>query len=393
MRCIDILQTALQSELDDVHAARRAAVWRAVTGVVLGGQLWLSALGRSLPGATSDKHRIKAIDRLLGNAKLHEEMEAFYRAAASKVLKGVQTPVLAVDWTGLGANQCEISAKLCSDGRGLPLYSQVFPNTLWANRQVHLQFLRGLARVLPDGCKPILVTDAGFHCGWFREVAALQWDYVGRIRGRAHVKWGARWRPVQSLYRQARSRPRNLGVASMPRTKPSRYRLVLSKQPVLQGRKRLTRRGPPGKCGTDVRCSKAAREPWLLATSLSCNAKRVVQLYGLRMQIEQSFRDRKSQRHGWSLSLASSRSRERMNVFCLLASLAELAVQLMGRAVAGTFTAHQFQANTLRTRRVLSFFFLGCRAIQCEVPVGVQRLHAAFKALVATIAKNAQIAG
>ena len=392
MRCIDVLQTALRSELKKVHPARLAAVWRVVTGVVLGGQLWLTALGRSLPGATSDKHRIKAVDRLLGNAKLHGEMDGFYRAMASKVLKGIKTPIVAVDWTGLGANKCEISAKLCSDGRALPLYSRVFPKKSLANRQAHLEFLRGLARVLPDDCKPILVTDAGFHCGWFHDVAVHNWDYIGRVRGRTHVYLDKCWSSVQSLYRRARSRPQNLGMANMPRTKPSPHRLVLSKRPVMQGRKRLTRRGAPGQCTTDIKASKAAREPWLLATSLSCNAKCVVQLYGLRMQIEQSFRDRKSHRNGWSMSLASSRSCQRMNVFCLLASLAELAVQIVGRAVAGTVTAYQFQANTLRKRRVLSFFFLGCRAIQCEVPVGFERLRAALSALVATIEKNARIA-
>lgn len=392
MRCIEILQTALRGELENVHPARLAAVWRGVTGVILGGQLWLTALGRSLPGDASDKHRIKAVDRLLGNAKLHGEMDAFYRAVASRLLKRIKTPIVAVDWTGLGANKCEISAKLCSDGRALPLYSRVFPTQSLASRQSHREFLLGLARVLPNDCKPVIVTDAGFHCGWFREVAAHGWHYIGRVRGRVHVNVNQRWNSVQSLYRRARSRPQNLGTANMPRSKPSPYRLVLSKRPVLQGRKRMTRRGAPGRRTTDIKASKAAREPWLLATSLSCNPSRVVQLYGLRMQIEQSFRDRKSHRNGWSMSLASSRSCERMNVLCLLASLAELAVQLVGRAVAGTTTARQFQANTLRTRRVLSFFFLGCRAIQCQVSVGVQPLHAAFTALVATIAGNARIA-
>jgi hypothetical protein len=392
VRCIDLLRTALQDELEDVHPARLAAVWRAVTGVVLGGQLWLSALGRALPGATSDKHRIKAVDRLLGNTKLHREMDGFYRASASRLLRGIETPIVAVDWTGLGANKYEISAKLCSDGRALPLYSRVFPKQSVATQQAHRQFLRGLSNALPDHCKPVLVTDAGFHCGWFRDVVAYGWDYVGRVRGRTQACFDQRWYSVQELYRWARNRPQNLGQATMPRVKPSTHRLVLSKRPVLQGRKRLTRRGTPGQRTTDVKAAKAAREPWLLATSLSCNPKGVVQIYGLRMQIEESFRDRKSHRNGWSMHLASSPSCERMNVLCLLASLAELAVQVVGRAVAGTVTAHQFQANTVRKRRVLSFFFLGCRAIQCEVPVSVQRLRAASQSLIATIAWNARLA-
>jgi hypothetical protein len=314
-------------------------------------------------------------------------MDGFYRASASSLLRGIETPTVAVDWTGLGANKYEVSAKLCSDGR-----ARVFPKQSVATQQAHRQFLRGLSNALPDHCKPVLLTDAGFHCGWFRDVAAYGWDYVGRIRGRTQACLDERWYSVQELYRWARNRPQNLGQATMPRVKPSTHRLVLSQRPVLQGRKRLTRRGTPGQRTTDVKAAKAAREPWLLATSLSCNPKCVVQIYGLRMQIEQSFRDRKSHRNGWSMHLASSPSCERMNVLCLLASLAELAVQIVGRAVAGTVTAHQFQANTVRKRRVLSFFFLGCRAVQCDVPVSVQRLRAASQSLIATIAWNARIA-
>ena len=53
--------------------------------------------------------------------------------------------------------------------------------------------------VLPEGCRPIVVTDAGFRGPWFRDVEALGWDWVGRIRKRrcrgAYKKMsGARFR-------------------------------------------------------------------------------------------------------------------------------------------------------------------------------------------------------
>src|SRR5262245_30358662 len=104
MRALEILQAALDCSLDGhVHRRQRAAVYRAVAGLVCGGKLWLTALGRALPGATTDKHRIKAIDRLLGNRALHEELVLFYRVLAARLLKRTKTPIVVIDWTVLGA--------------------------------------------------------------------------------------------------------------------------------------------------------------------------------------------------------------------------------------------------------------------------------------------------
>lgn len=39
----------------------------------------------------------------------------------------------------------------------------------------------------PEGCRPILVADAGFRSTWFMQVEAIGWHWVGRIRGRTLV--------------------------------------------------------------------------------------------------------------------------------------------------------------------------------------------------------------
>ena len=58
-------------------------------------------------------------------------------------------------------------------------------------RRTHQAFLRQLQAVLPVGCRPIIVTDAGFRTPWFQQVEALGWDWVGRIRTgtRCLVQW------------------------------------------------------------------------------------------------------------------------------------------------------------------------------------------------------------
>ena len=70
--------------------------------------------------------------------------------------------------------------------------------------------------MLPDDCKPIIVTDAGFRIPWFKQVLSLEWDYVGRVRNRTHSKKveESDWAPVKKLYALANSRAKRLGAIS-----------------------------------------------------------------------------------------------------------------------------------------------------------------------------------
>lgn len=389
MRSVLVLQKQLENSLVEIHKRRREAVWRAVEGLIAGGKLWLTALGRSLPGRTADKHRIKAADRLLGNQAIHDSVRLFYRALATRLLRHTRSPIVAIDWTAGGGPQHYIlSAQLCCEGRSLPLYHQVFPKQHVGNQRLHKPFLSELAAVIPDKCRPIIITDAGFRTPWFDAVAAFGWDFIGRIRDTTKVFTQQGWIPVKSLHVSAKTKPRDFGWMWLPRYHPREYRLVLSKRPRSKGRKRKTRSGDKGQRTTDIKASAAANEPWLLATSLSCNCKFVLHTYGMRMQIEQSFRDAKNHRHGWSLHHARSKSRKRVAILLLIASLAIVAVQLVGRAASHHRVQRQFQANTVNHRRVLSFFVLGRHAIRRAVPLPTSSLLQALDGIAATLALN-----
>jgi hypothetical protein len=283
MRPTQVLQNQLDS-LAEVHKRRREAVWRAVGGLVTRGKLWLTSLGRSLPGHTSDKHRIKAADRLLGNGALHSQIVLFYQALAKRLLKHIKQPLIVIDWTALGSMHYILSAQLCCDGRALPLYNRVYPKKKLGDPRVQKLFLRDLATVVPSDSKPVIITDAGFGSPWFSAVSARGWDFIGRIRNRTKVLAEDGWIAVKQLHQLAGSQPRDLGWRWLPRSKPRLYRLVLSKLPRLQGRKRKTRRGSVGRSCADKKHSRGAREPWLLATSLPNNCSAIVRTYGLRMQ-------------------------------------------------------------------------------------------------------------
>ena len=390
MHSVLLLQKQLEGSLFGIHKRSRDAVWRAVAGLATAGRLWLTALGRSLPGATSDKNRIKAADRMLGSRSVQNAVLLFYRALAKRLLRRTHRPIIAIDGSILDAKHYVLSAQLCWDGRSLPLYQQVFPRAHFGNQQLHEQFLVELGDVIPNHCRPIIVSDAGYRTPWFNAVAEFGWDYVGRIRDKTDVLFEGSWTPVKKLFELAGSKPRDLGLRLFPRTRRNARmrRLVLSKRHRSKGRKRKTRSGGPGRSTADRRGSVAAREPWLLVTSLTCNCKFVVHAYSMRMQIEQSFRDAKNHRHGWSLNHVRCGSAKRLHVLLLIADIAAVVVQIVGWTAASLGLQRHFQANTVTRRRVLSFFVLGRHAIRREVSFSATVLIRTLGQFAARVALN-----
>ena len=128
------------------------------------------------------------------------------------------------------------------------------------------QFLRRLAEVLPDGVRPILVTDAGFRAPWFRAVDATEWHWLGRLRNTTYVKFDhasdelSSWASCESLYALARRTPRDLGLRHVVRSHPLACRMVLHAKPP-KGRKDRNRRGVPARNSTSRKSAQRESEP------------------------------------------------------------------------------------------------------------------------------------
>lgn len=359
MRADRLLRTFLGSHVDTVHRARASTVFAAVAALVRGGDLGISRLGRAIASSSKVKHGIKRIDRLYGNEHLVDDRLRFYRGVAHGVIVGNARPVVTVDWTEAGDEMCVLAAAIPCSGRAVIIYSETHPLARYTNPRVEAAFLRTLATVLPSGCCPIVVTDAGFRAPWLRRVLAMGWDYVGRIRGRAYVRPtdGRSWVKFDELYLKARRRATDLGRWSVTRYKPYDCRLITLRQ-----RRRRWRRGERRRAlGEGVRGEiQSAREPWLLATSIDdLSAEKIAQIYAKRMQIEETFRDAKSRRYGWSFETARTRRTSRVDVMMLVAALASVLVLIVGIAAEGAKLHRAFQANTVSQRRVLALTTLG----------------------------------
>jgi hypothetical protein len=315
----------------------------------------IAAIGRALASKARPKHGIKRVDRLLSNSHLRSERSQFFAAIAARVLHKVERPIIILDWTQAVGDYHRLVAAVPGEGRALVVYEEVHPVRKLGNTRVQECFLSRLKAVLPDGAVPILVTDAGFQGPFFRAVLALGWDFVGRIRGTTTARDGAGTKFSKSdLYSRATTTPRDLGWFRLFAWREGvDARLVL-----VRGRRRPGRRKKARSQDAALQRSKG-RDPWLLATSLSiAHAVTIVAIYARRMQIEETFRDAKNHRFGWSLRHTSIRSAARLEALLLLIALAMLVVVQVGMAAELVGLHRHYQANT-RTKRVLSLFVLG----------------------------------
>lgn len=380
MRAETICQILLSSSLKRVHKTRRAAVWSAVTALLAGGVLALTGLGRACKGKGKEKNYIKKMDRLLGNAHLSCERELFYRAMASILLRPEVQPIIAVDWTPWRDGFHAITAGLAIGGRCIIFYGEVHPEKKLNNKNVNRGFLDALDRMLPTGCVPVLTTDGGFRTSWIDAVEAKSWDYVARVRGlvQYYDEDQQEWLPISELHKRATTKPRSLGEILVTKTNPRRRRIVVVRQRRVRGdnpkRKRVVRHKTPGAdkrkghnnnvSTTDEYYRKMAKEPWVLVTSMKiASARAIADIYSTRMQTEESYRGLKSHRFGWSFEDAGSTTCQRLNVLLMIGALASLAAIVVGWITETGGRHRDYQANTVRARRVLSWFYLGIRVI------------------------------
>lgn len=335
-------QSVLQKFFADAaigsHSRRLAALCAAIHTVASGAQVAITSMGRKLSSETCVKHRVKRMDRLVGNRVLWSERERFYRAMARGMVSGRGQVVVLIDWSPFSADgrQQLLRAALPGGGRSLTVYEELHPRERLGNRRVQHRFLEALQGILPPGVRPVITADAGFRVPFFRHVEALGWDWMARIRSRDHLQWAGaphEWLPCKRLLGLATPRAQDLGPARWVRTCPLAGRLVLIRQR-RRGRKDRALDGRPRRSRSSRKHARRVSEPWLLIASGSLdalNAQRIVGLYKTRMQIEEGFRDTKSVRYGLGIATRPSTSPERAANLLLIAALATFLLWVVGR--------------------------------------------------------------
>jgi hypothetical protein len=217
MHATQLLHKCLKKSCPQIHNNRLNALLFTVNSLLEGRRLTLTSLGRSSLGNAQVKNKIKQVDRLIGNEHLHNELFDCYRAIAALLIGNKLRPIILVDWASVdNRNKFHVlKATLAFEGRGITIYDQVEykDRPRKETNNSHDQFVDNLFKILPLGCKPIIVTDAAFSARWFKRIQAKGWYFVGRLRGKVKMRKpdDSTWETCQTMFKTATEVPKNLG--------------------------------------------------------------------------------------------------------------------------------------------------------------------------------------
>ena len=318
---------------EDLHARRVLSLANAVTGAIHAAALSIHAIGAALAGASdlNKKHAVKQVDRMLSNRGI--VLDEILPAWASFVLAGRKKVRIALDWTDFEKDdQVTLAAYLITDhGRATPLVWKTHSKSSLRGNQTSYedQFIDLLDRVLPEDVDVTIVADRGFaSVERFDHLEFLGFKYVIRFRGNVKVtdadgtmQSGEEWVP-------SNGRAKRIEGALLTAAKGS--------VPV-------------------VVCVKKAKmkDGWCLATNLSeMTSAEIVNLYGRRFTIEETFRDVKDQRFGMGLKATSIGRPDRRDRLLFVAAIAHALMSLLGAAGEKLGLDRMLKVNTSKTRQL-----------------------------------------
>ena len=113
------------------------------------------------------------------------EEQVLRGAGHSQFMAGIKRPIILVDWSALKANRSwlVLRAALWTRGAAMPIYESVHPLRDQNSPGVERTFLTKLKSLLPEGLRPIIVTDAGFP----RAMVYLS-ESTGLVLGGSHPR-------------------------------------------------------------------------------------------------------------------------------------------------------------------------------------------------------------
>lgn len=301
------------------------------------------ALGRAMAGETAAKHRIKRVDRFLGNA--HVEIEAVNQAIFDHFRPRRGPVIVLADWTDRAPFQQLVLALPCN-GRALPIYCATVPKGDGSGKHAGLMIqaeadaLDTLGRLCGNAICPVIIADRGFgNTRWLCGIQKRGWYFVQRISQEIYVETE---RHTGHLYELAIRRgwtPRDWGQGTMTNQYFGTVRLTTVYE-------------------------RTADEPWFLVSNLDDKSPRdIVNLYKHRAWIEAMFRDLKNRNWGLGMDHVHLTTPSRFERHFLIITLAYIFLVAFGAMAEATGLGDKLKANTV-SERVLSLARIGNYFIQ-----------------------------
>jgi hypothetical protein len=263
----------------------------------------LANLGRQMTGNV--KHQIKRAWRFCANDGV--EISDAMRGVVDRLVKKRKKPLLiALDWVDIKGYQTLLAAAVLK-GRSIPLcWSSCMRNVYDGHRSRNAfeeSLLLVLRTMIPRELKVILLGDRGFGRTALAKFCRNHgFSYLIRIQPNVMLK-------CKDFKGKLLDYAVKKGIARVLKDAAYRSDGAVTQNIVVHWPRNLP---------------KKRDECWFLMTDLKGTARRLCELYGRRMTIEQLFRDDKSKRNGWSLRDTLLTKPERLDRLLLIMAIAYL---------------------------------------------------------------------
>jgi len=361
--CQKLFDNALS---DSIHKARKDCLIQMTRDLLdYDTTLSVTEIGKKLTTKTTVKHKIKMAHYFVNNYKLEKNIPTIFQGFAQLFWGQAKELVILIDWSGAcSPGYYVLEASVVAHGRSVPLYYEIHPSSEQQNEVTHNQFLMRLKEIIPEGIHVTLITDAGFYTKWFGQVVALGWDFIGRISSTYHYRHEgtSQWNSIDTLLYSGLERPDALGKVHLGKRNTVTGYLYTYRQR-LSGKLRKKKH----KCHDHDRSySDGYKRGWVLLSTLKRPPLALVRYYKKRMQIEQNFRDIKSESLGLGLRRNASSGTTRMNMLFFLATLLIIIFWWLGLMMETAGKHRAYQANSIKNKRVRSFIHLARLGVRHE---------------------------
>jgi len=337
---LEAVRTFIEHSLVDVMDARmRNTTSFIVAGIVEAHSVNLASIAREMPGETSDKHKIKRVDRFMGNGAV--DVAGISRALLRNYgFQPGMRVLLSLDWTTIGKYEA-LTTSVVTGGRALPFHWTVIDKKKTRMAVAERFHVEELASLLPEGVDFTCLFDAGFDSVDF--ISHLQSE---NLRFVVRCATGVCIRPEGekdwikiSEFEWQRGRAYDWGTSALTKEHEFQVRIVGVHDP-------------------------NQKKPWLLLTNLPDDARTVITFYGHRFETEETYKDFKDIRDGLQLKGQRLKSPDRLARLIAVETIAYWVMVMAGLYGEELGLHRPMQANTIRHRRVLAVWRVGRRLLR-----------------------------
>lgn len=322
-----------------VDAAKRKTISFVVCGVVESRSVSQADIGRDMPGDTAEKHKIKRVDRFIGNAAVDARDISKALLRTYDFQRG-QRVFLTLDWTTVGKYEVLTTSVVTTAGRALPFQWTVIDKKKTRMAVAERWHVEELKSMLPEGVFFVCLFDAGFDgVDFLKHLQGKELQFV--VRSSTHVcikPDGEDWIKM-SDFEFERGKVYDWGTSDFTKEHGHRVRVV----------------------GI---YDHGQKDPWLLVTSLQDGARDVITFYGRRFETEETYKDFKDVRHGLQLKGQRIKCPKRLARLIAVQTIAYWLMVMAGLYGESLGLHQKMQANTIKHRRVLALWRVGRKLLR-----------------------------